>query len=263
MITNNADEILFRASSMSDIMTGVAKKWDVENSLTTKRKLVQIFRELQWHRKSRKSNKYTEKGIEVEEDSISLYSRFKKDLFTKNTERINNAFFTGEVDLFKGKDILNAELIIDIKSSWDWTTFPSLLDVESKDYYAQAQTYMCLTNAEKAVIAHCLVNTPAEQIMDEMKKLQWKMQTLDPDNNEEYKEECRKIEQDKIVDRALFEKHYPYYDFLTPKEEWIYDIPMEERVHEVVIYRDEAYIQLMISRVIECRQWMNKYLFKV
>jgi len=257
----NTDQILFRASSMSDIMTGVAKKWTVENSLTTKRKLVQMHRELTWKRRSNKSNKYTEKGTKVEDDSITLYSRVKKEVFKKNDIRLNNFFFTGEVDLFQGESIEKAEVIIDIKSSWDWTTFPSLLDVESKDYIYQGHTYMDLTGAHTFIVAHCLVNTPAEIIADEMKRLQWKMQVIDPDTDEAYKEACKEIERNYIVDIELFKSHYPFYEFKNDITKWEWDIPMKERVHEIIIHRDQTLIEQMKARVLESRAWMANNLF--
>ena len=39
------DNLLFRASSMGDIMIGVEKGWSVDKSITCQRKLVQIYRE--------------------------------------------------------------------------------------------------------------------------------------------------------------------------------------------------------------------------
>jgi hypothetical protein len=258
----NADKIVFRASSMKDIMTGVKKGWNVENSLTCKRKLVQVYREIRWRRETQIGNKYTDKGLQTENDGITLYSRVKKQLYKKNTERLTNDFFTGEVDLFQGPDIRNAEVIIDNKSPWNWMTFPSMLDTESSDYIYQGQTYMDLTGAKKFIVAHCLVNTPAELILDEMRRLQWKMNVLDPDNNPEYLEACKEIERNCIVDSKMMQEHYPHYDFKNDLNEWIWDIPMEERVHEIVIDRDDALIGLMKARVIECREWLNDNLYR-
>jgi hypothetical protein len=258
----NANELLFRPSSMSDIMSGVAKKWTVENSLTCKRKLVEMYRSLMWNRRPMKSNKYTEKGTKGEDDSITLYSLVKKQFFKKNDQRLTNAYFTGELDLYQGESIMKAEVVVDIKTSWDWTTFPSLLDTESKDYIYQGHGYMDLTGAKKFIVVHCLINTPAELILDEMKRLQWKMQVLDPDADEEYIEMCKKIEQTMIVDLELFKKHYPFYEFKNDTSNWIWDIPMEERVHEIVIQRDEYLLDQMKARVLECRTWMNNNLFK-
>lgn len=253
---DNYNDLIFRASSMSDIMTGIAKGWSVDNSLTCKRMLVQIHRERTWKRKSSKGNKYTEKGTQVEPDAITLYSRVKKNVYIKNDERINNLFFTGEPDLFLGKSATDCEIIVDIKSSWSWETFPSMLDTESKDYHQQLQTYMALTGAKIGIVAHCLVNTPADLISDEKRKLAWKLGVIDQETPE-YTELCKEIERNAIVDMGLFRKHYPFFEFHSDAEKWEHDIPKEERVHEIIIERDDAYIQKMQDRVIECRNWMN------
>lgn len=256
----NANELLFRASSMGDIMTGVAKGWDIENSLTCKRKLIQMHRELIWKRKSNKSNKYVEKGLAVEEDAITLYCRVKKEMFTKNEIRLNNEYFTGELDLFKGESITKAERTIDIKSSWDWTTFPSICDTIDSDYDYQGQTYMSLSGAGMHTIAYCLVNTPANLILDEKRKLAWKMGIIETESPE-YIAACIEIEKNCIVDMELFCKHNPYFEFHC--KNWEYDIPMSERVYEMDVVRDEKKIEKMINRSIECRKWMNQNLFKI
>lgn len=257
----DVNQIKFRASCMSDIMTGVAKQWPVDKSLTCQRRLVKMYREHVWGRKDSKGNQYTEKGTKVEPDSITLYSRVKKEMYVKNEERLQDDWFSGELDLFMGKSIREAEVVIDIKSSWDWTTFPSFLDGDNKDYYAQIQTYLALTGAKKGVIAYCLVNTPAEMILDIKKRLQWQMQVLDPDTDVDYKKACREVEKNNIYDRELFESHYPYFDFDFPKEEWTFDIPNTERVFEIEYPADDHYIDMMKQRVEECRLWMAKNLF--
>lgn len=255
----NADKLLFRASSMGDIMTGVAKKWDVENSLTCKRKLVQIYRELTWQRRTDKCNKYTEKGLSVEEDAITLYSRVKKKVFNKNDKRLTNDFFTGEVDLFEGESIEKATHIIDIKSSWDWTTFPSICDSIDSAYDYQGQTYMDLTGAQVHTVAYCLVNTPANLILDEKRRLAYKMGVIDTETSE-YINACIEIEKNHIYDMELFITHNPYFEFHC--KDWQYDIPMLQRVYEMDVIRDDKKIISMKDRAIEGRQWMNKNLFK-
>jgi hypothetical protein len=255
----NADKILFRASSMGDIMTGVAKGWSVEDSLTCKRKLVQIYRELTWQRRTDKGNKYTEKGNAVEEDSITLYSRLKKEVFKKNDIRLENDFFTGEVDLFKGEEIRKAEKTIDTKSCWDWTTMPSICDTVDAGYEYQGLTYLDLTGANVHTVAYCLVNTPASLIMDEKKKLAWKMGVIDTEP-QEYIDACIEIEKNHIYDMPLFLSHHPYFELHC--KDWKYDVPMAERLYEIDVLRNNTKIQKMKDRVIECREWMNKNLFK-
>lgn len=252
-------KLVFRASSMGDIMSGVAKGWTVENSLTCKRKLVQIYRELSWQRSVNFENKYTTKGNEQEESSITLYCRFKKKMFKKNEVRLKNDWFTGELDLFAGEEINKAIHVIDIKTSWDWTTFPSILDTINADYDYQGQVYMDLTGATKHTVAYCLVNTPAQLIVDEKRRLAWKMGIID-NETPEYIEKCIEIEKNCIVDMPLFLKENIGFEFHCTN--WDYDIPMHQRVYEIDVLRDEAKIQRMKERVDECRKWMIENLLK-
>jgi len=249
--------ILFRASSMGDIMSGVAKGWDVDHSLTCKRKLVQIHRELKWERRKEFDNKYTKKGKQAEESSITLYCRVKKEMFSKNEIRLNNDCFTGELDLFQGESITKAKRVIDIKSSWDWTTFPSICDTLDSNYDYQGQVYMDLTGAGLHTVAHCLENTPATLIVDEKRRLAWNMGIIDLESPE-YIAKCIEIEKNCIVDMALFTKENPGFEFHI--RNWEYDIPMVDRVHETDVVRDDKKIGRMRERVEECREWMVKNL---
>lgn len=61
-------------------------------------------------------------------------------MYKKNDVRLTNDFFTGEFDLYEGVEILKANKIIDIKSSYDWTTFPSICDKLEPKYDYQIHT---------------------------------------------------------------------------------------------------------------------------
>jgi hypothetical protein len=100
--------------------------------------------------------KYLEKGRIVEDDSIALF----------NTERKENAWITGECDIFTGKKIY------DIKSSWNLSTFPATADDgQDKKYEWQLRAYMMLWNVDEAAIVYCMVNTPDELIKYEQEDL--------------------------------------------------------------------------------------------
>lgn len=253
------NKILFRASSMGEVMTGVAKNLNVENSLTCKRKLIQIYREINWKRKSNRGNKYIDKGNEVEQDSITLYSRVKKSMFKKNDIRLVNGYFTGELDIYEGDSITSAIHTIDIKSSWDWITFPSMCDTVDASYDYQGQVYMDLTGAKKHTIAYCLVNTPANIILDEKKKLAYKMGVIDLETPE-YIEACIEIEKNHIYDMELFLSHNPWFHLHC--KNWDFDIQMSQRIHEIVVERDDDKIQKMYARIDDCRKWISDNFLK-
>lgn len=250
----NANEILFRPSSLGDIMTGVAKNWSVEDSLTCKRKLIKIHREIKYHRYYNYSNKYTEKGIKMEQDAITLYSRVKKIKFKKNTERIVNDYFTGEPDIrTKGETI-------DVKCSWSLDTFPhALTDKPDKAYEYQGHGYMSLDNADKHTIVYCLVNSPLNLLIREKEKIYYNMDQPD-EQNEAYKLAKMEVERNMIFDIDQFKRDNPNYDLDT--EDWIYDIPLEERIVEFTVLRDNKEMEKIYNRVKACREWMQNNLFK-
>lgn len=255
----NANTLLFRASSMGDIMTGVAKKWTVEESLTCQRKLVQMYREILWKRKADSGNKYTKKGTAVEEDGLTLLSTIKKTYFVKNDKYLYNEYFKGEVDTFLGESVETTKHTYDTKCSWDWLTFPSLLDSKPDAAYDyQGQVYMDLTGAQQHTLAYCLVNTPGFLINAEKRRLAFSMGITD-DANPEYVSQCIEIEKNCIVDMELFKKHNP--EFVFHCDAWDFDIPADKRLFEIHIKRDDAKIEAMKNRVAECRLWMNNNLF--
>lgn len=241
---NNADKILFRASSAGKLMTDPREKAAKDRgdlSETTKSYLIERYIEFQYGRKKDISNKYIEKGLMVEEDAITLYSRLKKNYFKKNSERLSNAFVTGEVDLFEGEEIRKADETIDTKACWDIFTFwKAKTEKLNKDYYWQGQVYMALTGASVHRVAHCLINTPQILINDEKKKLLWRAGVID-DTNKDYLQACLDLE--KLMT----------YD----------DIPLNERMHEEIVERDDAAIKSLYERIKKCRDWMNENLFKL
>jgi hypothetical protein len=137
-------------------------------SETAKSEMIKIAKEDFYGYSSQMSNKYIEKGIEVEDKSIELLSLVKFAQYTKNKVRVNNDFLTGECDI---NDEVNDE-IIDIKSSWSLETFPALpSDINIKDYEMQLRGYMMLYERSKASVCYCMVSTPEGLTMYENKLL--------------------------------------------------------------------------------------------
>ncbi len=251
----NADQILFRPSSLGDIMSGTGKGWAVKDSLTCKRKLISIYREIKYGRYYTHTNKYTEKGVKMEEDGITLYARVRKINLVKNSKRITSDFFSGEPDIVLPKET------IDIKCSWSLDTFPHpLTDKPDPAYEYQGLGYMDLTGSEKHTIAYCLVNAPANLVIKAKEHLWYNMSCPD-DSDQEYMRERINIEKNMIFDAVQFKKDNPAYDFDC--KEWVFDIPKEERVVEFVIERDEKKIIALKDRITEARDWINVNLFKL
>ena len=100
------------------------------------------------------NNKYILKGINQEDDSINLLNSVNFTNYSKNTERLNNEWLTGEAD------IILDDRIIDIKTSWSLETFPATLEEAiNKDYEWQLRAYMMLYDKNYASLVYCMVST--------------------------------------------------------------------------------------------------------
>jgi hypothetical protein len=232
-------ETLFRSSAAGHLMTEPKSKKDKDAgnlSEGAKTHLVDIYVSAKYGRQSDIQNRYVTKGLMVEEDSITLYSRVKKSYFKKNEEHLSNEFIKGTPDMFTGKDIRNAEIIIDVKSSWDLFTFfrNHTKDVNSL-YWWQLQCYMALTGAKSARLAYCLINTPQVLIEDEKRKLMYKMGCLSQESPE-YVEACEELEKSMIYD----------------------DIPLKERLIEFEIERDNEAIKSLYERIKKARAYLKE-----
>lgn len=156
-----------RCSSLPKIMTTPRTKGEVLSE-TAKSEIIKIAKEDFYGYSSQMTNKYVEKGIEVEDKSIELLNAVKLANYKKNVVRLENDFLTGECDI---NDEVNDE-IIDIKSSWSLETFPALpSDINIKDYEMQLRGYMMLYNRSKASVCYCMVSTPEGLTMYENKLL--------------------------------------------------------------------------------------------
>lgn len=157
----------FRASSLADIMTDPKSK-DETLSVGAKTCVEKIAKEFIYGFREVISSKYMTKGIEVEDKSIELYNEVMFTSHKKNTERKENAWITGECDLFTGSKI------IDIKSAWSLATFPvTAAQAVSKTYEWQLRAYMMLWDVDDSELAYCMVNTPEELIGYEQPELHY------------------------------------------------------------------------------------------
>lgn len=233
MERNNFDDFKFRASAIGKIMTESRTKEPLGE--TVKKYLLEVYvREIHGRDKEIIS-KYISKGLQVEELSLTLYSRVKKEFYKKNELGYSNEFITGT------PDIITNDSIVDIKSSWSMHTFYDVFTSKiNKMYLYQLQSYMALTGKKKAVLAYCLVDTPQMLINDEIRKLQWQMGLSDPEQSKVYK--------------AAVE----YLEFSMKYE----DVPMKKRYIEFEIEFDEELMSAVYQRVKECREFLNKLLLR-
>lgn len=221
-------KILFRCSQLGSLMTEPKSKTDLISE-TTKTYLIDMYAYLRYGRKSDIVNKYVQKGLAVEEDSITLYSRVTGDFFIKNEEHFKNDFIMGTPDIV-------TDPIVDIKSSWDLFTFLKAKNSSlNKMYYWQLQGYMWLTGARNAKLAYCLVNTPDQIINDQKRKFMWNANMID--ETELSVKAFEEIERNGIYD----------------------DIPLSDRLHTIDIAYNEADIERLKLRINDCRDYMLSY----
>jgi hypothetical protein len=205
----------------------------------TKKHLADIFVSRVWGRTEDISTKYMDKGNQVEEDSITLYSKISRRMFQKNGDRLANDFISGTPDIYIGESVRNADEVIDIKSSWSAFTFMrAKMDKENKMYYWQLMGYMALTGAKVSTLAYCLVDSPPHLVLDEQRRLAYKMGVIDEQESPDYIAACKEIE----------------------KNHHFSDIPEKDRCFSITIERDESEIQRIYDQVERCRTWMNENL---
>jgi hypothetical protein len=231
----NWDTWKIHPSSAGKILTNMPGKKDTktveELSDTTKTHLIECYVKEVYGREKDINNKFIEKGLAVEEDSLTLYSRIKKQVYFKNDELFSNDWIVGT------PDIITSDSVIDIKSSWDiFTFFASKTKKIDSGYYAQLQCYMELAKRTNAVLAYCLIDTPDGLIEDEKSRLFYKM-NLTSRENETYLQACEALE----------------------KQMRYGDIPIHERLFEFQFPFDSELIEAIKFRVGLCREFLNRF----
>lgn len=154
-------EILIRCSSLGKIMTEPKTKTEGILSVGAKTYIRELAQQEILGVDFEFSSKETQKGIEVEDESIALLNRVRGLSLVKNTERRSDGLLTGECDLF---DQLRKRGH-DLKSSWSAKTFPGwVVDCEDKLYEWQMRGYMRLWDAGEWEVNFALVDTPERLI---------------------------------------------------------------------------------------------------
>ena len=215
-----------RCSSIGKLMAASRSKKE-QLSKTAKSYIQDVVLEHKYGIKKEFSSRYTDKGNECEEDSITLANEVLNVGFIyKNEEHFENDYITGT------PDVNTNEVLLDVKTSFDGTTFPFFEDeIPNKDYYYQLQGYMWLTGKEESLLVYCLTNTPEQIVEDEIRRVHWKEHKL---------EESEEI------------RHY-----VEAKHNFDH-IPLEKRVKVFKIQKDEAVIEAIKEKIELAREYYNK-----
>jgi hypothetical protein len=169
------------------------------------------------------SNKYTEKGLIMEDNSLDFIAEeYDYGLLLKNEEYFENDFLTGTPDV-----VLDTHLI-DVKNSWSHDTFPLFAtEIPDKAYFYQGQGYMELTGKSSYKLIYTLMDTPEHLIEKEFR--------FNNFYGLEYED---------------FRKNYLYEGF----------VPAKRRKKSFYFQKDEEVISAIKIRVEECQQYINQLL---
>ena len=209
--------LIVYASECHKLMTNPQKKSD-QLSQTTKTWLKEeAVAEVLGLRKT-VITKHIIKGLVCEGNSIDLYNEVMHTNYKKNE-------VTREENGFRGTpDLITDEGIVEIKTSWDATTFPFFQEDVSKrikkgGYDWQCRVYMMLFNIDKAVVSYCLVDTPQTDLLLD----KWDNTTLHRfDGVVDAKKRVslsQVIERDKAIEQKMMEQYalanYFYQNYLN------------------------------------------------
>lgn len=215
-----------RCSAIGKIMTTPRSKNEVL-SQTTKSYIQELAVEHKYGYVKEINSRYLDKGNECEDEAIELVSNvFELGFLMKNEQLFENDYIIGT------PDVIMDDHIIDTKVSWSAATFPWFdQELPNKDYYWQMQGYLALTGKEKAVVIYCLVNTPEDMVIDEIRRTSW-----------------AKKEIDVTIETENFVRSQHDFD----------RVPMVRRVRPFEVYRDTESIDKIYERVELCREYYNE-----
>jgi hypothetical protein len=206
-------KVMTSPRSKSEILSQTAKTYVEEQVLLAKYGIIKTF-----------NSRYTDKGNLVEDESIKLASEvLELGFILKNDEHFSNDWVTGT------PDVNTANYVLDVKSSWDATTFPFFAtEIPTKDYYYQLQGYMWLTGKQKSLLVYCLVNTPLDMVQDEIRRAHWNANLLEESLD--------------LIDEVQKRHNFDH-------------IPDNRRVKVFEVERDDEVIEQIKERVELCREY--------
>ncbi len=183
-----------------------------------------------WSTFKDRGNKYTQKGSFAEIDSIRLISNLDGYTYQKNEYRLSNGLITGVPDTFRGISIDNAEMIVDVKTSWDFETF---IDNVGKpicaQYWWQMQGYLHLYKIQKGQVL------PESLLNQEKMRLASRMESISIESPE------YKIAEAILINNLTFD-----------------DIPEIERRLQFQVKRDEKSIERIYETIPKCREYLSE-----
>lgn len=166
---------LFSCSSLGHLLTEAKAKADKDAGLlseSAKIHLIDVYAAAKYGRHNEIETLAMKKGTFMEEQAITLYSAYRKEMYRKNTEQLHNKFIKGTPDI----RVKQRREVYDTKVCQDIFTFLRNLNTKVKQlYYWQLHGYMWLDEAANSRLAYCLVDTPEHLIDAEAARLKYKI----------------------------------------------------------------------------------------
>jgi hypothetical protein len=174
------------------------------------------------------TSRYTDKGIQLEDEAIREYNKLFKTNHVKNDEYFEDDFIQGTPDIVSDDD----DEVLDIKCSFSLSSFPALeTKCPNKAYDYQLQGYMRLTGKSKAKLVYVLLDTPDDIIAREAKSIM-------------YKEKLPDDFLDILIEEVKESQTYSH-------------IPMKNRIKVFEVARNEEIIKAIDDKVLAARKYID------
>lgn len=170
------------------------------------------------------------KGIKAETNSLQFYCSVTGEKHKKNKKKYENDFLIGT------PDVVEDDLVIEVKSSWDIFTYLKNVNNDVNiQYYWQLQGYLSITGKKNAELVYCLVSTPDEIIEEEYARIFAKNPSISDTNKRK-----------ELYDSLYFNMRFD-------------DIPKEERILRFTVERNDRDIDRIHKKVKQCREFLLEF----
>ena len=211
------NDVFLKKAKELELVKEKVSNFDYDLEAGTKSVLHTIWNFETLHIKPVLKSKAVRRGKAQEDESIDLVNQVFNIQLSKNTQRFENDYFTGEPDLITDKSV------IDIKTCESWETFYSKTEKKAnEDYFYQVWAYMLLTDKTQGYIAYTLPS---------------------------YNEDFIQYKQDTALDQEEAEQEFYNMNFDR--------IPPNKRIKIFKIQRADIDLNIVHQYLNKCREYLN------
>lgn len=178
-------------------------------------------------------NSFVQKGNLMEQDAINLVKSVGRKKYNNVANFSENDYLYGKCDAITD----DGKVILDVKVSWGIMNYLSIYSAGvSLNIWMQMQGYLDIYGADYGEVCYVLLNTPEHLVDRETDKIQLKYHTGEI-NSDQYEESMERL--------SLL------YDYSK--------IPKTRKIITHKIYRNDAFIQKVYSKIHLCREWLKEF----